>query len=93
MGGFLVDNRTNKVTKLHSLMDYNKAFLSYETLSGARCQTSERPLSQQQAAALAVQKIGLNQIKEVDPAWFTDDKIKKMFFERLDFLRSAETER
>jgi len=91
--GFLVDNRTNKVTKLHALMDYNKAFLSYETLSGARCQTSERPLSQQQAAALAVQKIGLNQIKEVDPAWFTDDKIKKMFFERLDFLRSVETER
>ena len=91
--GFLVDNKTNKVTKLHPLMDYNKAFLSYETLSGARCQTSERPLSQQQAAAEGVQKIGLNQIKDVEPAWFADDKIKKMCFERLDFLRLVETER
>ena len=93
MGGFLIDNGANQVTKLHSLMDYNKAFLSYETLSGARCQTSERPLSQQQAAALAVQKIGLNQIKEVDPAWFTDGKTREMFFQRLDFLRAVETER
>ena len=88
--GFFVDNNTNKVLKLHPLMDYNKAFLSYETLSGARCQTSEKPLSQQQAAEEAAQEIGLNQIKEVDPAWFTDENIKKMFFQRLDFLKSVE---
>ena len=59
----------------------------------ARCQTSDTPLSQQQAAAEGVQKIGLNQIKAVEPAWFADDKIKKMCFERLDFLRLVETER
>lgn len=88
--GFWVDNKTNKVTKLHSLMDYNKAFLSYEKLSGARCQTSDRPLSQQQAAAEAVQKIGLNQIKKVDPAWFADEKMKEMFCQRLDYLQSVE---
>ena len=88
--GFWVDNKTNKVTKLHSLMDYNKAFLSYEKLSGSRCQTSDRPLSQQQAAAEAIQKIGLNQIKEIDPAWFANEKIKEMFFQRLDYLKSIE---
>lgn len=88
--GFWVDHKTNKVTKIHSLMDYNKAFLSYEKLSGARCQTTERPLSQQQAATEAVQMIGLNQIKEIDPAWFADEKIKKMFFQRLDYLKSVE---
>lgn len=63
-------------------MDYNKSFLSYETISSARCQT--------QAAAEAVQKIGLIQIKDVDPSWFADGKISEMFFQRLDFLRSVE---
>ena len=71
-------------------MDYNKAFLSYEKLSGARSQTSDKPQSQQQAAEEAVKAIGLNQIKEVDPAWFTDENIKKMFFQRLDFLKNIE---
>ena len=56
----------------------------------ARCQTSDSPLSQQQAAAEAVQKIGLNQIKEVDLTWFTDKKTKEMFFQRLDYLKSVE---
>ena len=88
--GFFVDNKTNKVMKLHPLMDYNKAFLSYDKISGARCQTADTPLSQQQAAEEAAQKIGLNQIKEVDLAWFTDENIKKMFFQRLDFLKSIE---
>ena len=88
--GFFVDNKTNKLLKLHSLMDYNKAFLSYEKLSGARSQTSEKPQSQQQAAEEAVKIIGLNQIKEVDPAWFDDEQTKKMFFQRLDFLQSIE---
>jgi hypothetical protein len=36
------------------LMDYNKAFLSYDKISGARCQTSDTPLSQQQAAEEAL---------------------------------------
>ena len=88
--GFWVDNKTNKVMKLHPLMDYNKAFLSYEKLSGARSQTSDRPLSQQKAAEEAVQAVGLNQIKEINPVWFTDEQTKEMFFQRLDFLRSIE---
>ena len=88
--GFWVDNKTNKLLKLHSLMDYNKAFLSYEKLSGARSQTSDKPQSQQQAAEEAVKAIGLNQIKDVDPAWFNDQQTRKMFFQRLDFLKSTE---
>ena len=58
-------------------MDYNKSFLSYETISSARCQT--------QAAAEAVQKIGLILIKDVDPSWFADGKTSEIFFQRLDF--------
>jgi hypothetical protein len=88
--GFLVDNNTNKLLKLHSLMDYNKAFLSYDKLSGARCHAADGRLSQQEAAEQAVKAIGLNQIKEIDPDWFDDEKIKEMFFQRLDLLRSIE---
>ena len=88
--GFLVDNKTNKLMKLHPLMDYNKAFLSYDKLSGARCHAADGRLSQQEAAEKAVKAIGLNQIKEVNPDWFTDEKIKEMFFQRLHLLRSIE---
>ena len=88
--GFWVDNKSNKLLELHPLMDYNKAFLSYEKLSGARCHATDGKLSQQEAAEEAVRKIGLNQIKDVDPAWFADEKTKEMFFRRLDFLKSVE---
>ena len=91
--GFLVDNKNNKLLKLHSLMDYNKAFLSYDNISGARCQTSAEPKSQQQAAEEAVKAIGLNQIKEIDSSWFDDEKTKEMFFKRLDFLKSIKKQK
>jgi hypothetical protein len=71
-------------------MDYNKAFLSYDKLSGALCHAADGRLSQQDAAAQAVRAVGLNQIKEIDPTWFDDEKIKDMFFQRLDFLKSIE---
>ncbi len=87
--GFLVDNRTNKIGRLYPLMDFNKAFLSYETLEGALCQTTERQVSQKQAAIDAVKKVGLNQIKEVDQSWFSDQKTADMFFARLNVLKSA----
>ena len=86
--GFVVDNKTNKLVKLHPLMDYNKAFSSYEDIAGARCQTTDKLCSQQQAAEEAVKAVGLNQIKEIDPAWFSDEKTKETFFQRLDFLKS-----
>ena len=54
--------------KLCPLMDFNKSFLSYDTIDGARCQTSSRRLSQREAAQEAVRAVGLNRIAEVRPA-------------------------
>ena len=85
--GFLVDNKNNKIKKLYPLMDFNKAFLSYETLDGALCQTTEKRASQKQAAIEAVSKIGLNQTKEIDRGWFSDDKTAETFFSRLATLK------
>ena len=42
-------------------MDFNKSFLAYDTIDGARCQTSSRKLSQCEAAIEAVRAAGLNQ--------------------------------
>lgn len=88
--GFAVDNKTNKLGKLYPLMDFNKAFMSYETVNGAMCQTTEKQISQKQAAIEAVQKVGLNQLKEVNRNWFNDEKIADMFFARLATLKEAE---
>lgn len=85
--GFSVDNKTNKLVKLHPLMDFNKAFLSYDTIDGARCQTVQGSISQKDAAVYAVGKIGLNQISEVREEWFGSEEIKNMFFRRLNILK------
>ena len=91
--GFLIDNKTNKIGKLYPLMDFNKAFLSYDTLEGALCQTTGKRISQKQAAMDAVRTIGLNQLSEVDRAWFGDGRIADMFFARLDVLKDIDRER
>ena len=54
--------------KLYPLMDFNKSFLAYDTIDGARCQTSSRRLSQREAGLEAVRAVGLNRIAEVRPA-------------------------
>ncbi|MDE7352438.1 MAG: hypothetical protein K2O06_05230 [Acetatifactor sp.] len=87
--GFLVDNRTNRPISLHPLMDFNQTFQAYDRLEGANCQTVF-PLraTQQEAAVTAVSQIGLNQLREVDEAWFCGDRKKsEMFFHRLDTLK------
>ena len=56
--GFFVDNSTNKLQGLHSLMDFNKSFLVYDSVDGSLCQTSDRKITQREAAIEAVQKIG-----------------------------------
>ena len=88
--GFAVDNNTNKLGRLYPLMDFNKSFLSYDTIDGAMCQTCGRSISQRQAAIEAVQRIGLNQIGEIDKGWFDDEKTADMFFARLEVLRTEE---
>ena len=85
--GFLVSNDTNRLKKLYPLMDFNKSFLSYDTIDGARCQTSARKLSQREAALEAVRTVGLNQIAEIKPEWFADPAVRDMFFRRLDAVK------
>lgn len=87
--GFFVDNTTNKLQGLYSLMDFNKSFLSYETIDGALCQTTKKKMTQREAATVAVKKIGLNMISEINEDWFSDKRIKEMFFKRLEILQTA----
>ena len=87
--GFLVSNDTNKLEKLYPLMDFNKSFLAYDTIDGARCQTSVRQLSQREAALEAVHAVSLNQIAEVKPEWFDDALRWQMFCRRLAVLKEA----
>lgn len=86
--GFLVDNQTGQVLRLHDLMDFNQSFREYDMLEGAGCQTvSNRKISQREAAVEAVQKVGLNQIAEVKEEWFEDRKADfLMFRQRLQQL-------
>lgn len=89
--GLLVDNETNQPVRLHDLMDFNRAFQQYDTVDGANCLTvGKRYLSQKAAAEEAVQKVGLNQVDELDdtalathPEW--GEALKK----RLDILKNA----
>ena len=84
----LVDNATNRPLRLYDLMDFNKAFQSYDTLEGANCLTCGDGKSQREAAIEAVKEIGLNQIKEIDKQWFSDAAVGEMFQKRLNMLKS-----
>lgn len=97
--GFWVDNRTNKLGKLHPLMDFNKAFHSYDSVEGAKCLTTKENMSQKDAAILAVKAIGLNQIRSLPddlPGFFDHAnqtirmRLDIMFRKRLDILNAAE---
>ena len=87
--GFLIDNETNKPVSLHPLMDFNQAFQSYETLEGANCQTEfPRILTQKEAALEAVEKVGWNQIAEIQEEWFQDrEKEYEMLMNRMKILQ------
>ena len=87
--GFLVDNTTNKLEKLHPLMDFNKAFSSYDSLEGARCQTNGKKQSQKDAALEAVRAIGLNQIAQVKEEWFDEPEWWEMFRRRLAVVKNV----
>ena len=84
--GFLVDNATNKLIRLHPLMDFNKSFLAYDRLEGSRCLTMSDSVTQLQAARIGVQKVGLNQTGAVSPGWFSEESQWIMFHKRLETL-------
>ena len=47
-------------------------------------------MTQREAAVAAVNKVGLNQIREVDKSWFdTQEEKYEMFVKRLEILRKA----
>lgn len=88
--GLLIDNQTNQPIRLYDLMDFNKAFQAYHDLEGANCLTSKKGQSQKEAAIEAVRKVGLNQIKEIDLQWFSDERKRDMFTKRLSLLKKYE---
>lgn len=88
--GLLIDNDNNKIQGLYPLMDFNKAFTSYENVEGGKCQTvGQRKLSQMDAAIEAVKVVGLNQISEVEKDWFDDNNTWQMFNKRLEILKAV----
>lgn len=96
--GFWISNADNQLQTLYPLMDFNQAFQAYQTVDGAKCLTTEKNLSQKEAAVIGVQHVGLNQIHNLldnIPALF--EKVNQefqmrldiMFRERLEILRKA----
>ena len=88
--GVLVRNSNNKPVRLYDLMDFNQAFNSYNDMEGSNCQTMfGEHVNQREAAIKSVEKIGLNQIKEVKKDVFHElPQFYEMFYERLELLRS-----
>lgn len=89
--GVLVDNKTNKPRRLHDLMDFNQSFNAYDKIDGANCQTSfGQAMTQREAAVIAVKKIGLNQIRPINPNVFSElPQYQEMFEARLKVLENA----
>ena len=86
--GLLVRNSDNQPERLYDLMDFNKAFLAYDTIEGANCLTTDsKKCTQKEAAIAAVEKMGLNQVAKVKREWFSGrEEIYERFFERLKLL-------
>ncbi len=85
--GFWVDNNNNKIEGLYPLMDFNKAFMNYDSLQGTACLPEGGMISQKDAAISAVKLVGLNQIGEPKREWFEDDERWEMFQKRLSLLK------
>ena len=88
--GVLIDNKTNKILRLYSLMDFNKAFKDYKNLNGGKCLTTRESMSQIEAAVEAVNTVGLNLKKSIPKNVFEGNNVKSlMFFKRLEKLKIA----
>lgn len=87
--GVLVSTKANRPVRLYDLMDFNRAFNSYDTVDGANCLTAKGHLTQRQAAEEAVKAVGLNQISEIPPdIWEGAEQYLPMFEQRLGVLKS-----
>ena len=72
-------------------MDFNQAFHSYDDIEGSNCQTMfGEHINQKEAAIKSVERIGLNQIKEVKKESFCKlPQFYEMFCKRLELLRTV----
>lgn len=85
--GFLIDNKTNQPIRLYPLMDFNKSFKDYNTISGNKCLTTDVTMNQLEAALVAVSNVGLNIKSKIPTSIFANNKSKsKMFCRRLAML-------
>ena len=78
--GFWISTADNRLQTLYPLMDFNQAFQAYQTIDGAKCLTTEKNMSQKEAAVIGVQHVGLNQIHKLPdniPALF--EKVNQEF--------------
>ena len=89
--GVLVKNSNNKPVRLHDLMDFNQAFQAYQDMDGTNCQTLfGARMNQREAAVLAAERIGLNQVCEVRKEAFCElPEFYEMFCKRLELLKSV----
>lgn len=88
--GVLIRNSNNKPVRLHDLMDFNQAFHAYGDMEGSNCQTLfGGRMNQKDAAIWSVERIGLNQIREVRKEVFGElPEYYEMFCKRLELLQS-----
>ena len=74
-------------------MDFNQCFQAYDSIEGAACQTllaRGEKMTQQEAALIAVGKVGLNKCNEVKKEWFRgNSSYYNMFIRRLQVLQDA----
>ena len=70
-------------------MDFNLSFNAYDTIDGSNCQTvMPQRMTQKEAAILAVKKIGLHQIAEIEKDWFVGrEQDYDMLMQRLEILK------
>lgn len=89
--GVFVRNSNNKPVRLYDLMDFNQAFHSYDDIEGANCQTMfGEHMNQKEAAIQSLERIGLNQKKEISKTCFDElPQFYDMFCKRLDLLKSV----
>ena len=75
--------------KLHKLMDFNRAFYSYDTLDGANCQTVfGEKMTQERGCSSGSKEDWLNQISEIPKGIFgLLPEYKGMFERRYGLLR------
>ena len=88
--GVLIDNDTNKVIKLYSLMDFNKSFKDYKSIKGGKCLTVRDNMNQMDVAINSAKRIGLNLKRNISKNIFKDNVSKgDMFFKRLNTINES----